>query len=307
MRKKKFDNACRICGGRGVPYSSTLILNRYTASYSLCQKCGYLQTETPYWLEEAYAAPIAHSDVGIVRRNLQLASAVQALIFGLPGDTSPPDLPLLALKLAERLSASWVFPLLLGRCLALVKPPRMGPCLDYGGGYGLMVRLLRDAGIEAYWQDPHSPNLFARGFEREKAACARFQLVTAFEVWEHLAEPLPQLETMFALGENLLCSTLLLNDPPERPGEWWYFSPETGQHVGFFSAATLRYLSERLKMHYLCLDRSLHLFTRRQPQLGLVKYLYQRRQAVVRAAEHARLMPSLTESDYQAITGRPLA
>ena len=289
-----------------MPYGSTLILNRYRVNYSLCQKCGYLQTETPYWLEEAYAAPIVNSDVGIVQRNLQLAMAVQALIFGLPGDISPRPLPLFCFKLLEKLKASRVLHRLLGRYLALIKPPQIGPCLDYGGGYGLMVRLLRDAGIEAYWQDPHSPNLFARGFEREKAGCVRFQLVTAFEVWEHLAEPFSQLEAMFALGENLLCSTLLLSDPPERPGEWWYFSPETGQHVGFFSAATFRYLAERLNMYYLCLDRSLHLFTRRVPQLGLVKYLYQRRQVVVHAAEYAMLMPSLIDRDYQAISSRPL-
>jgi hypothetical protein len=307
MGRKKTDTTCRICGERGVPYGSTRILSRYCVSYSLCHTCGYLQTDRPYWLEEAYASPIASSDVGVVRRNLQLASAVQALIFGLSGDNSAPDLPLLALKLAEKLNASRLFHYLLGRYLAKLRPPRIGPCLDYGGGYGLMVRLLRDAGIEAYWQDPHSPNLFARGFEWEQAACDRFQLVTAFEVWEHLAEPLPQLETMFALGENLLCSTLLLDDPPARPGKWWYFSPETGQHVGFFSGVTLHYLAERLNMHYLCLDRGLHLFTRRPPQLGLVKYLYQRRQAVVVAAEGARLMPSLIESDYQEITGRALA
>ena len=37
--------------------------------------------------------------------------------------------------------------------------------LDYGGGYGLFVRLMRDGGFNFYWNDPFTENLFARGFE----------------------------------------------------------------------------------------------------------------------------------------------
>ena len=34
-----------------------------------CPKCGYVQTETPYWLEQAYVHAINRSDTGLLRRN----------------------------------------------------------------------------------------------------------------------------------------------------------------------------------------------------------------------------------------------
>jgi hypothetical protein len=37
--------------------------------------------------------------------------------------------------------------------------------IDYGGGYGLFVRLMRDAGFDYYWFDKFCDNVLSKGFE----------------------------------------------------------------------------------------------------------------------------------------------
>ena len=56
---------------------------------------------------------------------------------------------------------------------------------------GILVRLLRDYGVEALWCDQYCENLLARGFEYN-GECA--DLVTAFEVLEHFVNPLEELD-----------------------------------------------------------------------------------------------------------------
>ena len=61
--------------------------------------------------------------------------------------------------------------------------------LDYGGGYGMLVRLMRNYGFDFYYFDKYCQNLFANGFDLKDSACSRFELLTAFELFEHFSEP----------------------------------------------------------------------------------------------------------------------
>lgn len=97
-------------------------------------------------------------------------------------------------------------------------------------GYGILVRLLRDRGIDAMWSDPYCKNLLAVGFEHtaEKA-----NLVTAFEAFEHFVEPLLEAEKLFAIAPNLLISTTLIATAASAPNEWWYHGLDHGQHISY--------------------------------------------------------------------------
>ena len=61
-----------------------------------------------------------------------------------------------------------------------------GKVVDFAGGYGILVRMLRDKGIDAYWSDQFTPNLLSRGFEYSGDTV---NLLSAFEVlsilWIH--------------------------------------------------------------------------------------------------------------------------
>lgn len=211
---------CRVCLNPAVFIFSRPLLGNPT-SYFDCPTCGYVQTQTPYWLEQAYAQPIGDADTGIMLRN-------RANVAHL----------LLTLAAIGRLR---------------------GRVLDVGAGYGILVRMLRDSGVDAYWDDKHCKNLFARGFERRHAS---YDLVTAFEVFEHLEHPTEHLRELLATSGAVLISTVLAPPPGKLGPDWWYLVPEFGQHIGFLRQSTLTWIAKRLGCSYATDFSSIHLFAR---------------------------------------------
>lgn len=259
---------CRICLSENVdPFSRATILRKYEVQYLRCRSCGFICTEEPYWLEESYSDAIAAGDVGLVRRNMRQSALVRSVITTL-FDSG-------------------------------------GKFLDYGGGYGLFVRLMRDAGYDFYRYDKHCVNLFARNFEAADIGADSFSLVTAFEVLEHLANPLEEVEKMLAYSRNLLFATELMPDSLPRPDEWWYYGLDHGQHVSFFTESSLRILAGQFSLNLYSNGRSIHLLTEKRispiifksavffPFAGLLAAICRRK--------------SLVWSDYSSITGRQSA
>jgi hypothetical protein len=213
--------ACRLCGGQSTFAFSQKVLSRDVAYFD-CAACGYFQTEQPHWLSEAYASPINDVDTGILWRNhLNVRRVIQTLA---------------------------AFGMLSGR---------VG---DHAGGYGVLVRLLRDAGVDARWRDKYCENLLARGFEADDDA--HCDLLTAFEVFEHLEHPLDELARMLAGAPVVLVSTELVQQAAAPAPDWWYLGPEHGQHIGFFRRDTLAWMARRLGCHHASDGRSLHVFSR---------------------------------------------
>ena len=52
------------------PSNKDLCIIKYQIDYFFCKNCGFLQTEKPYWLEEAYKDSINDSDTGYLQRNV---------------------------------------------------------------------------------------------------------------------------------------------------------------------------------------------------------------------------------------------
>ncbi|MBI5441709.1 MAG: class I SAM-dependent methyltransferase [Deltaproteobacteria bacterium] len=215
---------CRVCGAASAPFGRARIRGQHEVAYFRCTQCGFVQTEQPYWLEEAYREPINRSDTGILARNYALARITAALLWGL-------------------------------------FDPR-GRFVDYGGGYGVFVRLMRDMGFDFWWHDPHAPNLFAQGFEFRPGS-GPVELVTAFECVEHMAEPVAEVEEILRISPSLLLSTEVVPEPAPPPGRWWYYGLDHGQHLGLFTVRALSVLARRLGGE-LCSAGPLHLLTRRK-------------------------------------------
>jgi SAM-dependent methyltransferase len=107
--------------------------------------------------------------------------------------------------------------------------------LDWGGGNGALAAMLRAEGFDAETYDPFEPR-FAQRPE------GKFDLVTCFEVLEHVPDPLAGIADICACLEKdgmVLFSTLLQNANFEKLGmAWFYISPRNG-HVAIFSRDAL--------------------------------------------------------------------
>ena len=107
--------------------------------------------------------------------------------------------------------------------------------MDMGGGDGLLCRLLRDTGLNCHVRDRYAQPTYAQGFD-----CPDFDvpdMVTAFEVFEHLPDPAVDLVEFFAGRPRVvLASTELYNG---QGPDWWYISAESGQHIFFYSRQAL--------------------------------------------------------------------
>ncbi|MBJ6727029.1 class I SAM-dependent methyltransferase [Geomesophilobacter sediminis] len=218
--------SCPLCQSPLSPFAKALVLKKYQVNYYRCDGCGFVQTEPPYWLPEAYSEAINRNDIGLVGRNLRLAKATRAIISSFFDGN--------------------------------------GKFVDYGGGYGLFVRLMRDAGFDFYRHDKYCANLFAPDFEADPTSGQQYELLCAFEVFEHLADPLEEIDRMLSHSDNILFTTEILPPGPPQPDQWWYYIPDYGQHISFYTMDALSKIAQRFGLH-LCSDgRSLHLFSRRR-------------------------------------------
>jgi len=78
-----------------------------------------------------------------------------------------------------------------------------GRFLDFDGGYGVFTRWMRDVGYDFWHSDAHCSNLFAQGFEADLSGACRYELVTSFEVFEHLSDPTEKVDLLFKLTDSI--------------------------------------------------------------------------------------------------------
>lgn len=224
-------NTCPICSAeQSRPEFTAQLLGKYEVSYFLCPDCGLLQTEKPYWLDEAYGEAIAVADTGLVMRNLSLATRLAGLLY--------------------------------------IGFDRNAAFLDVAGGYGLLTRLMRDFGFDYYWDDKYCNNLLARGFEADKSS-RPFAALTAFEVIEHVHDPIAFIqEEMTRYGcQTLIFTTELFEGPEPPPKDWWYYAFSTGQHVSFYQRKTLQKIADCLSLNFQSVH-GLHILSKQKLTLG---------------------------------------
>ena len=211
----KFDTkdktCCKICNSKAYKIFTKKILNKYDVNYYQCSNCGAIFTQEPYWLNEAYSDAITSSDIGILSRNINIAKILENIIYN-----------------------------------NFDKNRRF---LDYGGGYGILTRLMRDKGFEFYLYDKYCENLFAKHFKiSDLQISERFEFVSAFEVLEHASNVLELLTDIFKITDNFIFTTELNNIAINE--DWWYFAPEHGQHIMFYTYKSLELLAKKFNKNF---------------------------------------------------------
>lgn len=216
----------KITGGPTEKFLTLKILNKYEVNYFRCLETNFIQTEEAYWLQEAYSSAITKLDVGLVERNELLRNKI---------------IPILE----KYFNANNLF-------------------LDYAGGYGLFTRMMRDKGYNFYHTDTYCQNLFAEFFSlSDLEQNTKFELITAFEVFEHLPNPLEGIKDMLRYSDNLLFTTELQPEGLNKIEDWWYFIPETGQHISLYTEKSLDFIAQKLGYNFYSDGINIHLFTKK--------------------------------------------
>lgn len=243
---------------------SAELLSKHQVKFSHCPECGLVQSEVPYWLDEAYSDAIAVADTGLVARNNAIAAKLAILLY-----------------FAFNPHESYV---------------------DVAGGYGMLVRLMRDHGFAFYWDDKFCANLLARGFEAERCTQA-FAACTAFEVLEHVHDPLAFVRQQLVRYNcrTFICTTELYQGSEPPPKDWWYYTFNTGQHISFYSQKTLAKIAEKLGLKFYSLH-GLHILTDRPLQLKFLLQITMASRIVPLSAHFVkRRLTSYTFSDHQTL------
>ena len=258
---------CAICNGRAEKHGESLVLGKHTAEYQLCTACGFLQVVNPHWLEEAYESAMTSTDIGHVWRADYLSKITKAVIH------------------------------------AFNNPK--GRFVDFGAGYGISVRKMRDLGYDFSWHDKYSENLFAKGFEAELQGSSKYELATAFEVFEHLSDPMRQISEVIDYSDEVFFTTELISRQPPPLDEWWYYAPEHGQHIAFYTEDALRSVAAKFSLNFVTNGVNLHLFTRKKIAPRVFKLVV--RDKVCEWFNFLNRRPSLLSQDFDDGRKRVLA
>jgi SAM-dependent methyltransferase len=126
--------------------------------------------------------------------------------------------------------------------------------LDYGGGAGVFAERLREQGFSAATYDPFS------SFNQMPAE--KFDLVTCFEVMEHVPSPQTTVAAMVSLLKQpglILFSTLVQPENFESVElNWWYASPRNG-HISLYSPQSLALLFNPHGLKVASFNANLHI------------------------------------------------
>ena len=167
-----------------------------------CKSCDYLYLENPNWLEIAYKNSF-YGDTGYIYRNYNLVKKS----------------------------------LILFRIWTLLTRKKFPKSCDIGAGIGMYARLMRDKGYNFYGSDQYSDMLLIQPFVQDKD---NYPVKTSFEVMEHLTSLPNFLKEQIKKVDLFLFSTELRKVGHVPENDWWYYSFQIGQHIGFHSKKSLK-------------------------------------------------------------------
>ncbi len=226
---------CKLCDSPAKSAFTHNVRGKYTATYATCPTCDFMFVENPTWLAEAYEKPINITDVGYVTRNVFMSRKILLLCFFIFGKDKT--------------------------------------YVDYAAGYGMLGRLLRDYGLEFLWDDPYTANLFAQGFEYDKNSNEHRNIaaITCLECFEHLSEPLGEIEKMLKISNSIIFSTRLKPVGAVPALDWAYYGFEHGQHVAFYSQQSLQYIANKYGLNFYTDGDNFHVLTKNKLPSWILK------------------------------------
>jgi hypothetical protein len=209
---------CKICDNTSDSLFEVQILRKYQEMLYTCSKCSCAFFSQPAWLDEAYSKAISDLDTGLLERSVDISNVLTPFLF------------------FSRFRGAAV--------------------LDFGGGIGVLARMLRDRGFRTSSHDPLAESVFSIPLDQS----GHSPVITMIEVLEHLTDPMGTLRELSLQSSLIFVSTLAQPSHGITP-EWWYLLPDTGQHIFFPSAKSFDIIAKQLGWRYYGNGKNLHVLS----------------------------------------------
>jgi hypothetical protein len=111
---------------------------------------------------------------------------------------------------------------------------------------------------------------------------------------------------MLAFSNNLLFSTQLAPNEVQKASDWWYFAPEHGQHVAFYTVEALQVISKVFNLHLSTDGVGTHLLSQKPVSNRLFRFFARetRQSRLVRRLLRTQMRKrSLLLDDFHAVSG----
>jgi hypothetical protein len=209
---------CVVCNKTTEPLFDVQILRKYQKTLQVCNGCGCSFFPKPDWLDEAYSKAISDLDTGLLERAVDISNVLTPFLF--------------------------------------FSKFRRDKIRDFGGGIGVLARMMRDRGFRMSSHDPLAETVFS--LPPEETADA--QVITMVEVLEHLTEPMTSIRELSSQSSLIFISTLAV---PKGGIEsnWWYLLPDTGQHIFFPSTDSFELIAKQIGWKYCGNGKNLHVLS----------------------------------------------
>jgi len=191
-----------------------------------------VQVINPFWLEEAHSTAISKFDTGLASRCISAANMIGTL-----------------LRLEGKKTANGI---------------------DWAGGTGLLTRLLRDQGFKTQSHDKYAYPAHSLGFEAtDEEAKSNVVFISAIECIEHLENPVEEIYEFAESKEYFFFTIEIISPRTPDPSkmEWWYYMPDSGQHVTFPTLKGINSFKDRLGYKHHFKIGSLQVFSKRRLKL----------------------------------------
>ena len=128
--------------------------------------------------------------------------------------------------------------------------------LDYGGGEGLLSKMLCNSGWNSASYDPFVNK------DVKVREMGQFNFITVFEVFEHVPDPhalLSDLKALLEPGGVFFFSTLLSDSFIQKNQRlnFWYASPRNG-HISLFSRKSLEMIMRKYEFNLFSVNNVFH-------------------------------------------------
>jgi hypothetical protein len=216
---------CPICNTSSNGLFHVLVQGKKKVELNSCPHCEFAFYPEQNWINHSFSDELNSLDVGATDRTIIAADYLSVVLK--------------SLKFAN------------------------GRFLDYGGGYGLLSRIMRDRGFNFENYDPFTKQIFpTSGHASSNPLEQKYDAITLIEVALHFEDPVKEFKKLLELSDYVLFTAVLTDK--KLDSDWWYLSPETGQHVALFSSKTLEEIANKLGVNVTSDGKFFHVFHRKE-------------------------------------------